>query len=153
MEALYATDTPVVASVTLWSKRYSKSALGSVKLFSKGIFSKVVPFASSITQNKSVPIKSIFLIVRFELIVKVNQEFKTFWPLEPYNQRLIYNLFGLSVPNKTKISWLFDTANLKIWLGISLGTWIVVLVASLTVISDCVIYSLTPANVPFFVKK
>ena len=31
--------------------------------------------------------------------------------------------------------------------------YIVVLVASFTVTSDCVIYSLIPANVPFFVKK
>jgi len=110
-------------------------------------------FASSITANKSVPIKSTFKIDLFGLIVKVNQAFNCFAKPSPYNQRLTYSLFGLSVPNKTKISWLFDTAILYIPLGISLGTWIVVLAASLILASPWIIYSLTPAKDPFLVKK
>ena len=86
------------------------------------------------------------------LNVYVDQEFNIFLLLSPINHLFTYNLLGLSEPSNTKTSSLVDTANLKIFTGISLGTCIVMFAASFIAAFSCVIYSLTPANCPLSVK-
>ena len=64
----------------------------------------------------------------------------------------MYSLLGLSVPKQTKTSALVETANLKILLGISFGTWTVILLDSLMTRSLWYTYSLTFAKDPLLDK-